>query len=77
MLLLKGLVRLFGGTMRVNKSRKQKKKEYFTFMFLPGPNERVRTLIISKSVLKTVFLSLGAVLILSLYLIYEYNDVKD
>ena len=63
--------------MRVKKSRKQKKKEYFTFMFLPGPNERVRSLSISKSILKTVFLSLGALLILSLYLIYEYNDVKD
>jgi len=63
--------------MKVCKSRKPKKKEYFTFMFLPGPNERVRTLSISKSVLKTVFLSLGAVLILSLYLVYEYNDVKD
>ncbi len=46
-------------------------------MFLPGPNERVRSLSISKSILKTVFLSLGALLILSLYLIYEYNDVKD
>ncbi len=46
-------------------------------MFLPGPNERVRTLSISKSILKTVFLSIGALLILSLYLIYEYNDVKD
>jgi len=46
-------------------------------MFLPGPNERVRTLSISKSILKTVFLSLGVLLILSLYLIYEYNDVKD
>jgi len=46
-------------------------------MFLPGPNERVRTLSISKSVLKTVFLSLAAVLVLSLYLVYEYKDVKD
>ena len=63
--------------MRVNKSRKLKKKEYFTFMFLPGPNARVRTLSISKSALKTVFLSCAAVLVLSLYLIYEYNDVKD
>ncbi len=63
--------------MRVNKSRKLKKKEYFTFMFLPGPNERVRTLSISKSALKTALLSLVAVAILSLYLVYEYNDVKD
>jgi murein DD-endopeptidase MepM/ murein hydrolase activator NlpD len=46
-------------------------------MFLPGPNSRVRTLSISKSVLKSVFLSLVAVFALSLYLVYEYNDVKD
>jgi len=63
--------------MKVRQSRKIKKKEYFTFMFLPGPNERVRTLSISKSALKTVFLSFTAVLAFSLYLIYEYNDVKD
>jgi murein DD-endopeptidase MepM/ murein hydrolase activator NlpD len=46
-------------------------------MFLPGPNKRVRTLSISKSILKTVFLSFIGVLFLSFYLIYEYNDVKD
>jgi len=46
-------------------------------MFVPGPNERVRTLSISKSALKTVLLSFAAVLVLSLYLVYEYNDVKD
>ncbi len=63
--------------MRLRKSRNTKKKEYFTFMFVPGPNERVRTLSISKSVIKTVFLSLAAVVVLSLYLIYDYNDVKD
>jgi len=63
--------------MRVKKSRKTKKKEYFTFMFLPGPNARVRTLSISKSVLKTGFFSFVSVLIFSLYLVYEYNDVKD
>jgi murein DD-endopeptidase MepM/ murein hydrolase activator NlpD len=63
--------------MNVRKSRKIKKKEYFTFMFLPGPNKRVRTLSISKSILKTTFLSLVGVMFLSFYLIYEYNDVKD
>lgn len=63
--------------MKVSRSRKLKKKEYVTFMFLPGPNERVRTLSIAKSTLKTVFLSLAAVFVLSLYLIYEYNDAKD
>jgi len=63
--------------MRGRKSRHTRKKEYFTFMFLPGPNARVRTLSISKSVLKSVFFSTIAVLIFSLYLVYEYNDVKD
>jgi murein DD-endopeptidase MepM/ murein hydrolase activator NlpD len=63
--------------MEVKKSRKTRKKEYFTFMFLPGPNARVRTLSISKSVLKSIFFSFIAVMFLSLYLVYEYNDVKD
>jgi len=45
-------------------------------MFLPGPNARVRTLSISKSVIKAVLLSLAGVFVLSVYLIYEYNDVK-
>lgn len=63
--------------MGVTKIRKIRKKEYFTFMFLPGPNARVRTLSISKSTLKSVFFSFVAVLVLSFYLVYEYNDVKD
>ena len=46
-------------------------------MFLPGPNERVRTLSISKPVLKTVLLFIAALISLSLFLFYEYNDVKD
>ncbi len=46
-------------------------------MFLPGPNKRVRTLSISKSVLKSVALSCLGIMVLSSYLIYEYNDVKD
>ncbi len=62
--------------MRGKNSRNLKTKEYFTFMFLPGPNARVRTLSISKSVIKSVFISIAAVFVLSLYLIYEYNDVK-
>jgi len=70
-------VPFFGGMMRETKLRKLNKKEYFTFMFLPGPNERVRTLSISKSALKTALLSLVAVVVLSLYLVYEYNDAKD
>ena len=63
--------------MKALKHRNMKKKEYYTFMFLPGPNERVRTLSISKSIIKSTFLSIAAVLVLSLYLVYEYNDVKD
>jgi len=46
-------------------------------MFLPGPNQRVRTLSISKSAIKTVFLSFMAVFVISLYLVYDYNEVKD
>ena len=46
-------------------------------MFLPGPNLRVRTLILCKPVLKTVLYSIVALTLLSLYLFYEYNDVKD
>ncbi|HWR71682.1 MAG TPA: hypothetical protein VN604_00780, partial [Nitrospirota bacterium] len=63
--------------MRSVKARNTKKKEYFTLMFLPGPNARVRTLSISKSVIKTVAYSLIGVVAVSLYLLYEYNDVKD
>jgi len=63
--------------MKARKSRKLKKKEYFTLMFLPGPNSHVRTLSISKSAIKTVFLSFVALIVVSLYLVYEYNDVKD
>jgi murein DD-endopeptidase MepM/ murein hydrolase activator NlpD len=63
--------------MRAQNSRNLQKKEYFTIMFLPGPNARVRTLSISKSALKSVLLSFAAILVLSFYLVYEYNDVKD
>jgi murein DD-endopeptidase MepM/ murein hydrolase activator NlpD len=63
--------------MKARKSRKIKKKEYFTLMFLPGPNSHVRTLSISKSAIKTAFLSFAALIVVSLYLVYEYNDVKD
>jgi murein DD-endopeptidase MepM/ murein hydrolase activator NlpD len=63
--------------MRARKSRNTKKKEYFTVMFVPGPNERVRTLSISKSVIKSVLLVFSAVFVLSIYLAYEYNTVKD
>ncbi|MDA8422344.1 MAG: M23 family metallopeptidase [Nitrospiraceae bacterium] len=62
--------------MRGKNSKNIKKKEYITFMFLPGPNARVRTLRISKSVIKSVLLSLAGVLVLSAYLIYELNDIQ-
>lgn len=63
--------------MRPARSRNIKKKEYFTIMVVPGPNSPVRTLRISKSAIKTSLLSFLGVCILSLYLVYEYNDVKD
>jgi murein DD-endopeptidase MepM/ murein hydrolase activator NlpD len=62
--------------MRVRKSRNTKKKEYVTFMFLPGPNARVRALNISKSMVKLILLAFAGVLVFSGYLIYEYNVVK-
>lgn len=63
--------------MRARKAKPARKKEYYTFMFVPGPNARVRTLSVSKSVIKNTFFSFLGVLVLSLYLVYEYNDVKD
>ncbi len=70
-------LRLFGGKMKDKKVRKPGKKEYFTFMFVPGPNDPVRTLSISKTVFKSVFFSLFGIFLLSLYLLYEYNYAKD
>lgn len=63
--------------MKAATTRKKRKKEYYTFMFVPGPNERVRTLSISKSAIKSALFILLGLIIISLYLIYEYNDVKD
>ncbi len=62
--------------MRSRNSKRIKGKEYVTFIFLPGPNARVRILNISKSVIKSVLLSVAGLLIASVYFIYEYNDVK-
>jgi murein DD-endopeptidase MepM/ murein hydrolase activator NlpD len=62
--------------MKASRSRIPKQKEYFTIMFVPGPNSRVRTLRISKSAIKTGFFTFLGVCLLSFYLIYEYNDVK-
>ncbi len=63
--------------MRRGKSGGTRRKEYVTFMFLPGPNARVRTLIISKSVIKSILLSLAAILLLSVYLMHEYSNVQE
>ncbi len=63
--------------MRSRNKKPARKKEYYTLMFVPGPNARVRTLSVSKSFIKTTFSSFLGVLVLSLYLVYEYNDVKD
>jgi len=62
--------------MRGKNSRNTQKKEYCTFMFLPGPNARIRTLNISKSVIIAVLLSLAGVIVLPVYLMYQYNSVK-
>lgn len=59
------------------KPNRLNKKEYYTFMFLPGPNEKVRTLIVSKRILKSVLLSLAALTFLSVYLFYQYKDAKN
>jgi len=45
-------------------------------MFLPGPHARIRTLNISKSVIIAVLLSLAGVIVLPIYLLYQYNSVK-
>ena len=66
--------------MKVGKSGKLQRKEYYTFMFLPGPNERVCSLSISKSALKTALLFISAVIALSFYFaykVYDYNNAKD
>jgi len=65
-----------GERMLRKNSGHTKKKEYYTFIFLPGPNARIRILNISKSAIKSVLLSLATLLILSAYFIYEYNEVK-
>ncbi len=62
--------------MKVKNSRKAMKEGYLTFIFLPGPHGRIRTFSISKSVIKSVLLSLAGVLSLSVYFIHEYKDVK-
>lgn len=62
--------------MRCKNIRHSRKKEYFTFMFLPGPHAQARTLCLSKSAVKWVLLSFAGVLVLSACFLYEYNDVK-
>lgn len=62
--------------MGAKNSRKTRKKECYTLMFLPGPNSRVRSLHISKSAIKAVILSLAGVLVLSVFFIFQFHDVK-
>lgn len=45
-------------------------------MFVPGPNARIRSLHISKSAIKAVIVSLAGVLVLSVFLIYKFHDIK-
>jgi murein DD-endopeptidase MepM/ murein hydrolase activator NlpD len=56
--------------------QRNKPKKYYTFMFLPGPNARVRTLSISKSGLRSVLLSIAGILVIIAGLLYKYHDVK-
>lgn len=63
--------------VRTRNNKNNKKKEYFTIMIVPGPNSQVRTLRIAKSAIRTAMYSILGVLLLSVYLVYEYNDVKD
>ena len=62
--------------MALRSNRNIRKKEYFTIMIVPGPNSQVRTIRISKSAIKSTFYSLIGVVLFSLYLAYEYHDVK-
>jgi murein DD-endopeptidase MepM/ murein hydrolase activator NlpD len=62
--------------MQGNNSKDAKKKKYYTFMFLPSSNARVRTLNISRSLIASILLSLAGVLVLSVYFVCKYNDVK-
>jgi murein DD-endopeptidase MepM/ murein hydrolase activator NlpD len=66
--------------LKIGKSGKRQKKEYYTFLFMPGPNERVRALSVSKSAVKTALLFISAVISLSfysVYKVYDYNSAKD
>jgi len=45
-------------------------------MFLPSSNARVRTLNISRSLIASILLGLAGVLVLSVYFVCKYNDVK-
>jgi murein DD-endopeptidase MepM/ murein hydrolase activator NlpD len=62
--------------MQDKHSKNAENKKYYTFMFLPSSNARVRTLNISRPMIALVLLSLVGVLVLSVYLVSKYNDVK-
>ncbi len=63
--------------MKLDKSRNKKKKEYYTVMLVPGPNGRVRTFSISKTVLKTLALAVAVALTFSIYLFAEYRNAQS
>jgi len=46
-------------------------------MFLAGPNSCVRTLCISKSLLKSLLFSISGILVICACLLYKYYDVKE
>jgi murein DD-endopeptidase MepM/ murein hydrolase activator NlpD len=64
-----------GGIVQRKNSKKAVKKEYYTFIILPGPHARIRTLRVSKSATKSVFRLLAGVLVFLVYCIYQYTDV--
>ena len=62
--------------MRGKNSKNAKKQEYYTVVFLSGPHARIRTLHISKSSIRSVLLSFLGLLVISIYFVHNYNDVK-
>jgi murein DD-endopeptidase MepM/ murein hydrolase activator NlpD len=62
--------------MRGKKLKNVKKQEYYTVVFLSGPHARIRTLHIFKSAIRSVLLSFLGLLVISVYFVHNYNDVK-
>jgi murein DD-endopeptidase MepM/ murein hydrolase activator NlpD len=75
--LLRRLRNTFAGSgNREFASSKEKKKEYFTIVILPGPNSKVRKFSISKTLLKHAGLAVLAVLFLSIGMFGEYFHMR-